>query len=125
MTKNEVKRLVPDVCVQHLTLRIDDPTTEVLNKKAMFTADGLGTGLICWWWHGEKNRLDVFTSYDFKDFLDCLKPGAKITNRAGKEFTIESEPYLENGRMCVRANGDTWFCDTLYDASKSYKEAEI
>ena len=22
--------------------------------------------------------------------------------------------------MCVRANGDTWFCDTIYDKDKEY-----
>ena len=84
-------------------------------------ADDLGTGLICWDWHGEKNRLDVFTSYAFKGFLDAAKPGVKFTSRHGKEFTITGEPYLDNCRMCVPTDCGIWFCENIYDPSQSYK----
>lgn len=121
MTKNEVKKLVPDVCVQHLTLTDKNRSAKELNERAKMLADGMSTGLICWDWHGEKNRLDVFTSYAFKDFLDAVKPGAKLTNRRGKEFTITGVPYLDNCRMCVPTDCGIWFCENIYDPSQSYK----
>ena len=121
MTKNEVKKVVPDVCVQHLTLTGGDWSAKALNDKAKMLADGMGTGLICWDWHGEKNRLDVYTSYAFKDFLDAAKPGAKFTSRRGKEFTITGEPCLDNCRMCVSTDCGIWFCENIYDPSQSYK----
>lgn len=121
MNKNEVKKMVPDVCVQHFTLTDDNWSAKALNEKAKLLADSLGTGLICWWWHGDKNRLDLFTSYAFKNFLDALKPGAKFTNRRGKEFTIMGEPYLDNCRMCIQTDFGIWFCENIYDPSQSYK----
>ena len=117
MTKNEVKKHVPDVCVQKITLR----NCSAIATKAKVVAESMGTGLICYDWNGERDLLCIFTSYDFKDFLDFLKPGVKVTNKYGGEFTIESEPYLENCRMCVRANGDVWFCDVLYNPMLNYK----
>ncbi len=117
MNKSEIKKLVPDVCIQKIVLR----DCSDISEKAKFVADGMGTGLICYDWNGARSQLNVFTSYDFKNFLDYLKPGAKISNRFGKEFVIEGEPYLDNCRMCVRANGDTWFCDTLYNPVVNYK----
>ena len=121
MTKNEVKKLVPDVNVQHLTLKAGDWSAKSLNEKAKMLADTMGTGLVCWDWHGEKNRLDVFTSYAFKDFLDAAKPGVKFTSRRGKEFTIKGVPYLDNCRMCVQTDCGIWFCENIYDPSQSYK----
>jgi len=121
MTKNEVKKLVPDVCVQQLTLTDDNWSAKALNEKAKNLADGLSTGLICWDWDGCKNRLNVFTSLAFKDFLDAAKPGAKLTNRRGKEFVITGEPYLDNCRMCVPTECGIWFCENIYDPDQSYK----
>ena len=122
MTKNEIKKLVPDVCVQ--TLYVDFYEVEKINQKAIELADMMQTGLISYCSYGVKKgmRIQVFTSYMFLEFLKCLKPGYRCVNSRGKEFVIESEPYLENSRMCVRANGATWFCDTLYDSKADYSE---
>lgn len=120
MTKNDFKKLVPDVMCQDLVVTTDNPAT--LSEKARNVADMMETGLIAYDFTGTAKgyRLKVFTSYAFKRFLDALKPGAKVTNARGREFTIESEPYVENLRMCVRANGDSLFCDTIYDKDKEY-----
>lgn len=120
MTKNEIQKLVPDVCVQ--TLIVDFYEVEKHNEKATMTANMLETGLICYCTYGIKKgmRLQIFTSYKFKTFLDKLKPGFRCINSRGKEFLIEGEPHLDNGRMCVRANGDLWFCDTLYNSKTNY-----
>ena len=120
MTKNDFKRLVPDVMCQDLVVTTDDTAT--FSEKARSVADMMETGLIAYDYTGTTKgyRLKVFTSYTFKTFLDVLKPGVKVTNARGREFIIESEPYIENLRMCVRANGDTWFCDTIYDKEKNY-----
>lgn len=124
MTKNDLKRLVPDVCCQDLIIETDSADT--MADMAQGVADMMGTGLIAYDYTAALGgyRLKVFTSQAFKLFLDALKPGAKVTNRLGREFTIESEPYVENLRMCVRANGDTWFCDTLYDKDKEYERED-
>lgn len=120
MTKNDFKRLVPDVCCQDLIIETDNADT--LAAKAQEVADMMGMGLIAYDYTAARSgyRLKVFTSQAFKPFLDALKPGVKVINRRGREFTIESEPYVATLRMCVRANGDTWFCDTLYDKDKEY-----
>lgn len=120
MTKNDFKRLVPDVMCQDLVVTADGPAT--FDDKARHVADMMETGLIAYDYTGAAKgyRLKVFTSYGFKAFLNSLKPGVKFTNARGREFTIESEPYIANLRMCVRANGDTWFCDTIYDKDKKY-----
>lgn len=120
MTKNDFKRLVPDVCCQDLIIETDNADT--LAAKAQDVANMMGTGLIAYDYTAARGgyRLKVFTSQTFKSFLDVLKPGAKVTDRRGREFTIESEPYVATLRMCIRANGDTWFCDTLYDKDKEY-----
>lgn len=124
MTKNDFKRLVPDVMCQDLVVTTDNAVT--LTAKAQAVADMMGTGLIAYDFTetAKGYRLKVFTSQGFKAFLDALKPGAKMTNPRGREFTIESEPYLQNLRMCVRANSDTWFCDTIYDKDKDYNEED-
>ena len=120
MTKNDFKKLVPDVMCQDLVVTTDNPAT--LSEKDRNVADMMEMGLIAYDFTGTAKgyRLKVFTSYAFKMFLDALKPGVKVTNARGREFTIESEPYVENLRMCVRANGDSWFCDTIYDKDKEY-----
>ena len=120
MTKNDFKRLVPDVCCQDLIIKTDDADT--LAAKAQGVADMMGTGLIAYDYTAARDgyRLKVFSNQAFKPFLDALKHGTKVTDRLGREFTIESEPYVATLRMCVRANGDTWFCDTLYDKDKVY-----
>ena len=120
MTKNDFKRLVPDVCCQDLIIETDN--ADGLAASAQGVADMMYMGLIAYDYAAVRDgyRLKVFTSRAFKPFLDALKPGAKVTNRLSREFTIESEPYVANLRMCVRANGDTWFCDTLYDKDKEY-----
>ena len=120
MTKNDFKRLVPDVCCQDLIIETDN--ADGLAASAQGVADMMGMGLIAYDYAAVRDgyRLKVFTSQAFKPFLDALKPGAKVTDRLGREFTIESEPYMDTLRMCVRANGDTWFCDTLYDKDKDY-----
>ena len=120
MTKNDFKRLVPDVMCQELTVTTENPAT--LGEKARSVAGMMETGLIAYCYTSAPRgyRLKVFTSYAFKAFLEALKPGVKMTNARGREFTIEGEPYIENLRMCVRANGDTWFCDTIYDKDKEY-----
>lgn len=120
MTKNDFKRLVPDVCCQDLIIETDNAAT--LADKAQGVADMMGMGLIAYDYTAARDgyRLKVFTSQAFKPFLNALKPGAKVVNRLGREFTIESEPYVANLRMCVRANGDPWFCDALYDKDKDY-----
>lgn len=120
MTKNDFKRLVPDVMFQDLVVTTDNPATLAENAKAV--ADVMNTGLIAYDFTGAAKgfRLKVFTSYRFKAFLDALKPGAKMTSPRGREFTIEGTPYLNNLRICVRANGDIWFCDTIYDKDKEY-----
>jgi len=120
MTKNDFKRLVPDVCCQDLILETGN--ADGMAARAQGIADMMGMGLIAYDYTAARDcyHLKVFTSQDFKPFLDALKPGAKVTDRLGREFTIESEPYVANLRMCVRANGDTWFCDTLYDKDKDY-----
>lgn len=120
MTKNDFKRLVPDVSCQDLIIETNN--ADGLGSKAQGVADMMGMGLIAYDYTAARDgyRLKVFTSQAFKPFLDELKPGAKVTDRRGRELTIESEPYVANLRMCVRANGDTWFCDTLYDKDKKY-----
>lgn len=120
MTKNDFKKLVPDVMCQDLVVTTDNSAT--LGEKARNVADMMETGLIAYDFTGAAKgyRLKVFTSYAFKAFLDVLKPGVKVTNARGREFVIESEPYVENLRMCVRANGSTWFCDTIYDKDFDY-----
>ena len=124
MTKNESKRFVPDICCQDLIIKTDYSGT--LAAKAQSVADMMGTGLISYDCTAVRGgyRLKVFTSQAFKTFLDALKPGVTVTNSHGREFTIESEPYVANLRMCVRANGDTWFCDTLYDKDKDYSKED-
>lgn len=121
MTKNEVSKMVPDVCVQQLTLRGDNWPAKALNEKAKALAEAMDTGLVCWDWNGARNRLYVYTSYAFKDFLDAVKAGARMKNRRGKEFTITGEPYLDNCRMCVQTDCGIWFCENIYDPSQSYK----
>ena len=120
ITNNNFKRLVPDVCCQDLIIETDYSGT--LAAKAQSVADMMGTGLIAYDCTAVRGgyRLKVLTSQVFKTFLDTLKPGVTVTNSHGREFTIESEPFVSNLRMCVRANGDTWFCDTLYDKDKDY-----
>lgn len=120
MTKNDFKKLIPDVCCQDLVVITDNPAT--LGEKAKAVADTMSTGLIAYDYTAARDgyRLKVFTSYNFRTFLDALKPGAKMTNSRGREFTIDGEPFVENLRMCVRANGDTWYCDTIYDKDKKY-----
>lgn len=124
MTKNEFKKLIPDVMCQDLVVTTDNPAT--LAAKAKGVADMMSTALIAYDYTAASKgyRLKVFTSYAFKAFLDALKPGAKMTNPRGREFTIEGEPYVENLRMCVRANGDSWFCDTIYDKDKDYSKED-
>ena len=94
----------------------------IRESKVQSVADMMGTGLIAYDCTAVRGgyRLKVLTSQVFKTFLDTLKPGVTVTNSHGREFTIESEPFVSNLRMCVRANGDTWFCDTLYDKDKDY-----
>lgn len=120
MTKNDFKKLVPDVMCQDLVVKTDNPAS--LREKAGSVADMMETGLIAYDYTGVAKgyRLKVFTSYAFKAFLDALKPGVKVNNARGREFFIESEPYIENLRMCIRANGATWFCDTIYDKDFDY-----
>lgn len=120
MTKNDFKRLVPDVCCQDLMVTTDNPAT--LSQKAQETATMMGTGLIAYDYTAAAKgyRLKLFTSYSFRFFLEALKPGAHMTSPRGREFTIEGTPYLDNLRMCVRANGTVWFCDTIYDKDKQY-----
>ena len=111
-----------DVCCQDLMIETDYSIT--LAAKTQSVADMMGTGLIAYDYTAVRGgyRLKVFTSQAFKTFLDALKPGVTVTNSCGREFTIESEPYVANLRMCVRANGDTWFCDTIYDKDKDYSK---
>lgn len=111
---------MPDVCCQDLIIENND--SAMLSVRAQSVADMMGVGLIAYDYTAVRGgyRLKVFTSQAFKSFLDALKPGVTIANSRGRELTIESEPYVANLRMCVRANGDTWFCDTIYDKDKEY-----
>lgn len=111
---------MPDVCCQDLIIETDNSAT--LAAKAQGVADMMGMGLIAYDYTAARNdyRLKVFTSQAFKKFLDALKPGVTIANSRGREFTIESEPYVSNCCTCVRANNDSWFAYTLYDKDKKY-----
>lgn len=123
MTKNDFKRLVPDVCCQDLIVETDN--SAMLGKTAKTVADQMETGLVAYDYTAARGgfRLRVFTSVGMKAFLDALKPGMKITNCRGKEFAIESEPYITNSCFTtVRANNDAWFAYTLYDYTKNYQE---
>lgn len=121
MNKNEIKKLVPDVCEQKIILKQTVATDyETIANYAQAISDQLETGLICWRFDFPKRTLVLFTSYDFKNFLNILKAGVEVVSRTGRKFTIESFPFKENWRMCVRANGDTWFCDTIYNHKVNY-----
>lgn len=117
MEKSDFKRMIPDVYVQEVKMINVDPKD--LPKRAQRIVNMLYTGLIALYYEFNDNtcELKLFTS---KAFLAALKPGVKITNARGQEFTIESEPYIENLCMCVRANGDTWYCENLYDKTQDY-----
>ncbi len=124
MEKSDFKRMIPDVCVQEIKMVGTD--SKDLPERAQRIVNMLNTGLIALDYEFNDNicELKLFTSKAFKAFLAALKPGAKITSARGQEFAIESEPYIENMRMCVRANGDTWYCENLYNKTQDYTKAE-
>lgn len=120
MEKSDFVRTIPDVCVQEF--KMVDTDSKDLPERAQRIVNMLDTGLIALDYEFNDNtcELKLFTSNAFKAFLAALKPGAKMTSARGQEFVIESEPYIENLRMCVRANGDTWFCESIYDKTQDY-----
>jgi len=124
MEKSDFERKIPDVCVQEF--KMVGTESKDLPERAQRIVNMLDTGLIALYYEFNDNTcaLKLFTSNAFKAFLAALKPGVKITSAHGKEYAIESEPYIENLRMCVRANGDTWYCENLYDKTQDYTKRQ-
>lgn len=122
MNLREIKKLIPDALVQKITLSMDAGKDEK-ERQAKNVADLMETGLIYFDWNC--NKMNVYTSYDFKEFLKVLKPGMVLKAehcRLGREFKIESEPFVSGTFMAVRANNDIWFCYTLYHKEVDYKK---
>lgn len=120
MNVREIKKYVPDVCTQNITLTTYASRDE-FEKKAKEVAEMMGTGLIGFDYNGK--NLKVYTSYAFKSFLDLLKPGYVLTAancRLEREFKIESTPHISGTEMAVRANNDLWWCWTLYNKYVDY-----
>lgn len=121
----EIKKRIPDAAKQQIV--VDESCTADYEEKTKWLCEQMETGCIGYTDkpHGDKSvTLTVYTSVRFGKFLKSLKPGTKCRNRLGREFSIEGEPFIQNHYTCVRANGDTWYCDVVYDKDCEYTEGE-
>lgn len=120
MDLKDFKKRIPDVVKQTLTVNVYGQKQH--EEKVKWFSEQMETGFVGYIDKPVTNGcvLTIYTSYHFKKFLDFLKPGVTCKNPRGREFVIESEPFVENHYMCVRANSSTWYCDTIYDKDFDY-----
>lgn len=107
MKKQDFKKSFPDVCVQEITFEKVISRRDI-EDKVIKLVNGLQTGLLAYESYGKK--LNVFTSYRFKDKLDKMIKGYRVLDEnTGLVGTITSEePFVCSAEMCVRVSfGET------------------